>query len=415
MTLTEVSPAVRSLLGRFSDVRRHTEALAAPLGPEDQVVQSMADVSPTKWHRAHTTWFFETFVLIPHTPGYEVYEPGYDFLFNSYYEQVGPRHPRSERGLISRPTVAEVGRYRQAVDAAVTSLLAGADDDLWATVAPVVELGLQHEQQHQELLLMDIKHVLACNPGRPEYADGCLHPAASGTDEWIERTGGLVEIGHPGGDPATPEGFAYDNEAPRHRAWLEPCRLAGRTVSSGDWLLFMDDGGYRRPELWLSDGWATVAAQDWVAPLYWQPADGADDRAGDRGRWSVFTLSGLRSVDPAEPVCHISFYEADAFARWAGGRLPTEAEWEHAATSGEGLPGTGQVWEWTASSYRPYPGFTPPPGAIGEYNGKFMSGQMVLRGGACVTSPGHRRSTYRNFFPPASRWPFTGLRLAADA
>ncbi len=444
MALTE-SPSrpLIDLATRFDEVRATTEALAAPLAPEDQVIQSMPDVSPTKWHRAHTTWFFETFVLGPHLTGYSAVHPGYDYLFNSYYEQVGPRHPRAERGLISRPTVAEVGAYRASVDDAVRHLLHTSDPTRAEAVRPLVEMGLHHEQQHQELLLMDIKHVLSCNPLRPAYdvaplteqagagaSAGEGTSAGAGPAGWVEVGGGLEQIGHDGiGDD-----FAFDSETPRHRTFLEPFRVADRLVTCGEWLAFLDDGGYRRPELWLSDGWATVSQQGWRAPLYWRnEGDGWPSDA-----WSVFTLHGMQPVDPAEPVAHVSFFEADAFASWAGARLPTEAEWEVAAAAHVGddtpndlatgalhpqaavpRPGLrqafGDVWEWTASPYRPYPGFRPAAGAIGEYNGKFMCNQMVLRGGACTTPAGHTRPTYRNFFPPAARWAFSGLRLAADA
>ncbi len=429
MAVTE-SPS-RSLVNhrtRFDEVRATTEALAAPLAPEDQVIQSMPDVSPTKWHRAHTTWFYETFVLGPHAPGYTAVNPGYDYLFNSYYEQVGPRHPRAERGLISRPTVAEVAAYREVVDDAVRHLLDTVGADRAAAVAGLVEMGLHHEQQHQELLVMDIKHVLSRNPLRPAYrSPPPAAPRSTGVGPvgWVDVEGGLVEIGH-GLDG---DGFAFDNEAPRHRSYLEPFRLADRPVTCGEWLAFLEDGGYLRPELWLSDGWATVTQNGWRAPLYWED---------DGGSWSVFTLNGMQPVDAAEPVAHVSFFEADAFASWAGARLPTESEWEVAvvahggddgpndlstgilhprtAPPGPGVRQTaGDVWEWTASAYRPYPGFRPAAGAIGEYNGKFMCNQMVLRGGSCATPAGHTRATYRNFFPPASRWAFSGLRLATDA
>lgn len=424
------------LRAAFEEVRSFTERLAAPLGPEDQVVQSMPDVSPTKWHRAHTTWFFETFVLTPHLPGYQAHHPAYGYLFNSYYEAVGPRHPRPHRGLLTRPTVTEVATYRTRVDEAVSELLGRAHElptETWSTVRDLVELGLHHEQQHQELLLMDAKHVLSCNPMHPAYRTGEPGPlAANGATRplgWIDVEGGLVEVGHCGG------GFSFDNEGPRHRVQLEPYRLADRPVTCGEWLAFMDDDGYRRATLWLSDGWATVATEGWDAPLYWQ-RDGDD--------WSAFTLDGLRPVDENEPVVHLSFYEADAFARWAGARLPTEAEWEHAAshtgerfadgndlttdalhpqsvcsstTSGARSPLRqlhGDVWEWTASPYVGYPGFRPAAGAVGEYNGKFMCNQVVLRGGCCVTPPRHLRVTYRNFFPAHARWMFAGMRLAAD-
>jgi ergothioneine biosynthesis protein EgtB len=417
-----------ALLTRLFDVRATTEMLAAPLLPEDQVVQSMPDVSPTKWHRAHTTWFFETFILGPHAPGYQSVEPAYDYLFNSYYEQVGPRFPRPERGLLSRPTVNEIATYRTTVDRRLGEFLATADEATWSRVASLVELGTHHEEQHQELLLMDIKHVFSRNPLRPTYRH---RPTPTAVPEslprrWIEiDVDGVIEIGDAG------TGFAFDSEGPRHRVLVEPFRLADRLVTAGEWLEFMADGGYSRPELWLSEGWATVQLEQWQAPLYWEP---------DVDGWSLFTLAGQRPVAPAEPVVHTSFFEADAFARWAGARLPTEQEWEVASTrvgagdapndvssgalhpcaagptpTGGIAQFAGDVWEWTASPYRPYPRFQAPPGAVGEYNGKFMCNQMVLRGGSCVTPVGHTRPTYRNFFPPSARWAFSGLRLAADA
>ena len=409
---------------RFETVRCQSEALAANLSPEDQAIQSMPDVSPTKWHLAHTSWFFETFILAPHDPSYRTFDPAFAYLFNSYYEAAGPRHPRPQRGLLSRPTVDAVGAYRDHVTAAMLRLIDEADTAVWREIAPLVELGLHHEQQHQELILMDIKHVFSVNPLLPAYQAPRLHAlqAVAARSGSVEFAGGLVEIGHDGG------AFAFDNEGPRHKVWLEPFRLARRPVNCGDWLDFIADGGYCRPEFWLSDGWATVQAQGWEAPLYWR----CDDP-----EWRLFTLSGERRVDPAEPVCHVSFYEADAFARWAGKRLPTEAEWELAAQDvppvgnladggsfhpcpdiAEGEQGLrqmiGDVWEWTASPYIAYPRFRPVGGAIGEYNGKFMSGQMVLRGGAAVTPADHIRVTYRNFFPPSARWAFSGLRLAED-
>jgi ergothioneine biosynthesis protein EgtB len=405
------------LLASYLAVRETTERLAAPLYPEDQVVQSMPDVSPTKWHRAHVTWFFETFLLKEHLAGYVEHHPLYGFLFNSYYEQVGERHPRPHRGLLSRPTVDEVAAYRAYVDAAMVDFLGECDDP---SLLELVELGLHHEQQHQELLLMDIKHVLSLNPLQPSYraaAGRSGHAPEAAT--WVEFPGGLAEIGYDGG-----EGFSFDNEGPRHTTYLQPFALADRLVTNAEWMAFIDDGGYRRPELWLSDGWATVRADDWTAPLYWH----ADDEV-------LFTLSGMQPVGLDEPVCHVSFYEADAYARWADARLPTEFEWEVAsqqadvsapanllaadhlhpvpAPSGEGLRQMfGDVWEWTSSAYLAYPGYKPSEGAVGEYNGKFMSGQMVLRGGCAVTPPGHIRATYRNFFPPHARWAFSGVRLA---
>jgi len=405
-----------ALTERLRAVRKHTEVLARPLSPEDQTVQSMPDVSPTKWHRAHTTWFFETFLLASQ-PGYRMFDPSYGFLFNSYYEALGPRHARMQRGQLSRPGIEEIGAYRRHVDE-------GMDTFLDRLSAPLVELGLQHEQQHQELLLMDIKHVLSVNPLRPAYLPGeprmglVARPTPT---RWVDNDGGLFEIGHAGG------AFAFDNESPRHSVHLEPFSIAEGPVTCGRWLEFIDDGGYQRPELWLSDGWAAVQGSDWGSPLYWFEEGGA---------WQVFTLRGPRPVDPSETLCHVSYYEADAYARWAGARLPTEAEWEvgaagsvgaiDAAPESTGLrlhPGSapgghrftlGEVWEWTSSAYLPYPRFRPARGAVGEYNGKFMVNQHVLRGGSCITPPGHARITYRNFFPPPARWAFSGLRLARD-
>lgn len=402
---------------RYARVRARTEALAAPLSPEDQQVQSMPDVSPSKWHLAHTTWFFETFLLIPFAPGYEPFDPAFDYLFNSYYETVGQRVARADRGLISRPSLDEVMAYRGHVDAAMAALLQTLDD---TEAAARIELGLNHEEQHQELLLMDAKHVLSVNPLRPAYARPA--PAARGATrelDWVRFEGGLVEIGADG------EGFAFDNERPRAKVWLEPFVMADRLVTAGEWRAFMADGGYQRPELWLADGLAAVREGHWTAPLYWREAAA--------GEWRVFTLTGERPVADDEPVCHVSYYEADAFARWAGRRLPTEAEWEiaalsappckamgglHPAPAGEagGLRQmSGAGWQWTASAYAPYRGYRPAAGALGEYNGKFMCGQMVLRGGACVTPSGHARASYRNFYPPAARWAFSSVRLADDA
>ena len=417
-----------SLHARYRRVRELTEALAAPLRPEDQVIQSMADVSPTKWHRGHTTWFFETFLLEPTLTGYDAFDSEFRYLFNSYYEAVGPRHPRSQRGLISRPTVDEVARYREHVDAAMEKLIGGCDHQTWADLSALVELGLHHEQQHQELLLMDIKHVLSGNRLDSVYVEHPLVSLASARPmRMLEHDGGLVEIGHSSRE------FAFDNESPRHKVFLEPFRIADRLVTAGEWLEFMHDDGYGRPELWLSDGWYAVQEHGWDSPLYW--------RRDDTDQWSVFTLAGWRRVEASEPVVHVSHYEADAYARWRGARLPTEFEWEHAveslpepclglpdaapnrarlhpgpAPAAEGMAQAfGETWQWTASAYLPYPRFAPAPGAVGEYNGKFMSGQMVLRGGACITPATHARVTYRNFFPPGSRWLFGGVRLAADA
>lgn len=382
---------------RYAAVRARTEALAAPLSPEDQCIQSMPDASPAKWHRAHTTWFFETFLLIPHLDGYQRFDERFGFLFNSYYEAAGPRHARPRRGMLTRPSAAEVTAYRAHVDAGMRNLLG----DLPPEARPLVELGLQHEEQHQELLLTDILHALSQNPLLPAYAPDWQEPrAATGTPQYLPLPEGIAEIGHAGA------GFAFDNETPRHRTWIAGCRIADRLVSNADWLAFMADGGYRTPTLWMSDGWATCAAEGWESPLHWH-------RRGDG--WMQFTPGGLRPLDPAMPVRHVSWYEADAFARWSGKRLPTEAEWEAAAA----LPGfrdaTGIGWQWTNSAYLAYPGFRPWEGAVGEYNGKFMINQMVLRGGSLATPPGHVRPSYRNFFPPGARWQFSTLRLAEDA
>ena len=377
----------------YRTVRERTEQLAAPLGPEDQVVQSMPDASPTKWHRAHTTWFFEEFLLGAGVAGTD---PSYRFLFNSYYEAVGPRQARADRGLLTRPTVAEVAAYRTCVDEAVTALLEGGPH-------PLLELGLHHEEQHQELLLMDVAHLFSVHPLRPAYAADGPHPTAStGSAGWIDADGGAVEVGHAG------SGFAFDNEGPRHEVLLRPYRLADRPVTCGEWCEFVDDGGYVRPELWLSDGWGEVRTRGWEAPAYWRRLD---------GDWHVTTLGGERRVVGDEPVVHVSYYEADAFARWRGARLPTEFEWEAVAAARWDDPREqwhGSVWQWTASAYLPYPGFRPAAGAVGEYNGKFMVNQHVLRGGCCATPPGHSRPTYRNFFHPEARWAFSGLRLATD-
>ncbi|MFT3912633.1 MAG: ergothioneine biosynthesis protein EgtB [Anaeromyxobacteraceae bacterium] len=408
--------AAASLADRLAAVRAATQRLCAGLSPEDLVVQSMPDASPAKWHLAHTTWFFETFVLGPHARGHRPFREGWAPLFNSYYVAAGPRHPRPERGLLTRPSVAEVLAYRAAVDEQVQTFLrtpAGATPEVLA----LVELGLHHEQQHQELLLTDLLHAFSRNPLRPAYAPREPQaPSAVPPLRWHAHPGGTVRIGHPGG-----AGFAFDNETPAHDVLLQPFELAARPVTNGEFQAFIADGGYDRAELWLSDGFATVQAQGWRAPQYWE------DLGGERRR---FTLHGLWPIDPAAPVTHVSYYEADAYARWAGARLPTEAEWEAAAAAqpvagpfvedgvfvpaGAGAEASlfGGVWTWTASPYVAYPGFRPAAGAVGEYNGKFMVNQLVLRGGSCLSPRTHLRASYRNFFPPAARWQMSGLRLA---
>jgi ergothioneine biosynthesis protein EgtB len=423
------------LRNRFHQVRTFTNSLCSGLEPEDCVVQSIPDVSPTKWHLAHTTWFFETFILKKFVPGYRPQIPEYAYLFNSYYNAAGDMHRRDLRGLISRPTVGEAQRYRASIDSHIDDLLSNPDEGLLDEIEPLLVLGLHHEQQHQELLITDIKHVFAQNPLYPVFRANRAgelrrpEPAASYPHQFIDFEQTTAEIGHEG------RGFAYDNEAPRHQVLIPAFALASCPVTNGEYIAFIEDNSYQRPEFWLSLGWITVNEQRWNAPLYWMKRDGT---------WWNFTLSGFRPVDESEPVTHISYFEADAYANWAGARLPTEFEWEHAASGcpiegnfveGElfhpaGLPSTvplersaknlrlrrmfGDVWEWTRSSYSPYPGYRAAAGALGEYNGKFMCNQYVLRGGSCATSRNHIRRTYRNFFQPEKRWQFTGIRLARD-
>lgn len=443
-----------SLLDHYRSIRRFSETLCAPLETEDYGIQSMADVSPPKWHLGHVSWFFETFLLRPHLPGYELFHPKFGYIFNSYYEAVGARHPRPQRGLLSRPTVAEVYGYRAHVDAAMEKLI-GLKGEV-EEIAALIVLGLHHEQQHQELLVTDIKHILAINPLRPAYREDLQHPLGASIPrptalEFVPFTGGVIEIGRDvSGLEARFEAFAFDNEGPRHRVFVEGFAIAHRPVTNGEYLEFIEAGGYGQPQHWLSEGWGIILKHQWQAPLYWEKIDGV---------WAVMTLGGLQPLNLAEPVCHVSLYEADAYASWAGKRLPTEAEWElvaqaqldHWQQQGQPMQGNfvegnpaaqckaerlhpspcfpvesppmthdpfpitqlfGDVWEWTQSAYLPYPGFKIAEGAIGEYNGKFMCGQRVLRGGSCATPISHIRATYRNFFPPASRWQFSGIRLA---
>jgi ergothioneine biosynthesis protein EgtB len=406
------------LLAAYRRVRQITEDLSEPLSAEDQILQSMPDASPAKWHRAHTTWFFETFLLARFVPGYAPFDPQFSYLFNSYYEAAGPRHPRPQRGMLSRPSADRVTAYRHAVDDAMGAFLETAGERRLREAEGLVMLGCHHEQQHQELLLMDILHAFAQNPMLPAYRrQERLRYEGPTALTWTNHAGGEVAIGAAGDD------FAFDNEGPRHAVRLQPFRLASRLTTNEEWLAFMEDGGYRRPELWLSDGWSYAQANAWQAPLYWREVD---------GRWCQFSLNGEAEVMRGAPVCHVSYYEADAFARWSGKRLPTEAEWEAAAqtipTAGNFLEDGalaplpahqtaqlyGDVWEWTQSAYLPYPGFRAAPGAVGEYNGKFMINQMVLRGGSCVTPRDHVRPSYRNFFYPHQRWMFAGVRLADD-
>jgi ergothioneine biosynthesis protein EgtB len=387
----------RHFLAAFRTVRAETERRAASLSPEDQVVQSMADASPTKWHRAHTTWFFEQFLLRPHVPDYRPLDDRFAFLFNSYYVAAGLRYERPKRGLVTRPDVQEVAGYRAYVDHAVERLIQTTDESALSALLPIVEIGLHHEQQHQELILTDILHAFSHNPTHPAYDPDWQMPRLSAKRGFVELPAGVHQIGHDG------EAFCFDNEKPAHRVLLQPVHIARSLVTNAEWLEFMRDGGYGNPMLWLSDGWNSVQQEGWSAPGYWREID---------GRWHVLTLGGLRPLEPQAPVCHISYYEADAFARWAGKHLPTEQEWEVATRSGALADAFGIMWQWTRSAYAAYPGFRAGDGALGEYNGKFMVNQIVLRGSSLATPDGHARVSYRNFFYPSARWQFSGLRLS---
>ena len=417
-TTVTTASSRETLIGEFNRVRRYTEILCSPLATDDYQIQSIDQTSPPKWHIAHVSWFFEAFVLPHFRPDYRPYHPGFDFLFNSYYYTHGEMHSRANRGLLSRPIVGEVYRYRAHVDQRMRDLMEHADDAQWEELALRVILGLNHEEQHQELLLMDVKHNFSVNPLRPAYRDDLETPQDETRPiRWLERAGGIARIGH------DDNGFAYDNETPRHEVLLRDHRIADRLITNDEYRAFIEDGGYGDPALWLSDGWALIQREGWRHPLYWQQIDGG---------WMQFTLGGLRELNPHEPVCHLSFYEADAYARWAGKRLPLESELEtllagqpvtgnfadsellHPAPAGGAGQWYGDLWAWTGSPYAAYPGFKPLAGSMGEYNGKFMSNQMVLKGGCCATPAGHTRASYRNFFYPDERWAFTGLRLAEN-
>jgi ergothioneine biosynthesis protein EgtB len=392
-TSNDIEAQRRYFVDAYRAVRAETERRAAPLSAEDQIVQSMPDASPTKWHRAHVTWFFEQFLLAPNDHGYRIFDERFPFLFNSYYVAAGPRHARPQRGLITRPNGEDVTAYRAHVDVAMLKLIESASVE----VLKLVEIGLHHEQQHQELLLTDILHAFAQNPTDPAYDETWTWPARTASSDYVSVPSGIRTIGHDG------EGYSFDNEHPRHDVLLQKMRMAKSLVSNAEWLAFMADGGYSTPSLWLSEGWATVQNEGWQAPGYWRERD---------GQWFTMTLAGERPVDPDGAACHISYYEADAFARWAGKHLPSEAEWEVAARSGLISDAFGLVWQWTRSAYLPYPGYRAAEGALGEYNGKFMINQMVLRGSSLATPEGHERVSYRNFFTPQARWQFSGVRLA---
>jgi len=420
---TPILESRQAILSQFRNVRETSERLAAPLTPEDWMLQSMTETSPVKWNLAHTSWFFETFILKIYQSDYTPFHPKFGYLFNSYYNQIGKMHPRPERGMISRPSAEDILNYRHYVADAVTHLVETASDNIIKQIAPLIALGVAHEEQHQELLLTDIKHALFQNPLLPAAYEESVRVQSRPLQalKWEQMEGGICEIGNPGGE------FAFDNEGPRHKVYLHPFELANRPVTNGEFINFIEDGGYDNPVHWLSDAWEMLKQEAWRAPLYWRQ---------DKNEWREYTLFGERQINLDAPVCHVSFYEACAYASWANARLPTEFEWEAAASLypreghflTNGAPSApapadnfdrlaqlfGDVWEWTASPYVAYPGFVAPEGAVGEYNGKFMSGQMVLKGGSCATPVAHMRNSYRNFFPPQARWQFSGFRLARD-